>query len=214
MPAARRLHYGRLDARPEETAVVGGITLGAQQPAAVTASQATQQLLAIRALDVNQRIALPLHDPARAALGERLAACYRAEEPQADPATAAGWTGFFTQAPVVVILVSHPSDARPVPEWEQRLSCGAAGFALLAAAHMSGFAGQWLTGWPAYSQRFAQVLGLGPDDRIAGFYFLGTARRTPSERPRPTEEDVVRRLRTPADVAALGSGSDAIPPPA
>ncbi len=152
--------------------------------------------------------------PARAALGERLAACYRAEEPQADPATAAGWTGFFTQAPVVVILVSHPSDARPVPEWEQRLSCGAAGFALLAAAHMSGFAGQWLTGWPAYSQRFAQVLGLGPDDRIAGFFFLGTARRTPSERPRPTEEDVVRRLRTPADVAALGSGSDAIPPPA
>ncbi len=144
--------------------------------------------------------------PARAALGETLAACYRAEEPDADPAVAAGLAGFFEQAPVVVILISHPSDARPVPEWEQRLSCGAAGFALLAAAHMSGFAGQWLTGWPAYSRRFADVLGLRPPARIAGFIFLGTAQRTPSERPRPAEAQVVRFLRTPADVAALMSG--------
>lgn len=140
---------------------------------------------------------------ARAALGERLAACCRAEEPEADPAVAEGLAGFFEQAPVVVILVSSPSTARPIPEWEQQLSCGAAGFALLAAAHMSGFAGQWLTGWPAYSRLFAETLGLAPRERIAGFIFLGTARRTPSERPRPAEEDVVRFLRTPADVAAL-----------
>ena len=141
---------------------------------------------------------------ARAALGEKLAACHRAEEPEADPALARGLAGFFEQAPVVVILVFSPSDARPVPEWEQQLSCGAAGFALLAAAHMAGFAGQWLTGWPAYSRAFARVLGLGPRERIAGFIFLGTPRRTPSERPRPRAEEVVRFLRTPADVDALG----------
>ncbi len=145
---------------------------------------------------------------ARTALGETLAACHRAEEPQADPAIADGLAGFFRQAPVVVILISSLSDARPIPEWEQQLSCGAAGFALLVAAHMSGYAGQWLTGWPAYSRRFAQALGLGPRERIAGFFFLGTAKRRPSERPRPTEEEVVRRLRTPADVAALGRHTD------
>ncbi|GIX16060.1 MAG: nitroreductase [Rhodothalassiaceae bacterium] len=140
---------------------------------------------------------------ARAALGERLAACRRAEEPEGDPAVAKGLEGFFLEAPVVVILVSSPSSARPIPEWEQQLSCGAAGFALLAAAHMSGFAGQWLTGWPAYSRLFAACLGLAPRERIAGFIFLGTARRTPSERPRPAEEEVVRHLATAADVAAL-----------
>ncbi|RMF15057.1 MAG: nitroreductase [Alphaproteobacteria bacterium] len=139
---------------------------------------------------------------ARDALGRLIGECYRREEAQPDATVAKGLEGFALQAPVLVVLVSTPSDARPIPEWEQRLSAGAAGFALLAATHMTGYAGQWLTGWPAYSHELARTLGLGREDRIAGFFFLGTPKRKPSERPRPTREQVVREFTTAEEVSA------------
>lgn len=139
---------------------------------------------------------------ARDALGRLIGECYRREEVQPDATVAKGLEGFALQAPVLAVLVSTPSDARPIPEWEQRLSAGAAGFALLAASHMMGYAGQWLTGWPAYSRELARALGLGDEDRIAGFFFLGTPKRKPSERPRPSREEVVREFDSAEEVAA------------
>ena len=79
-----------------------------------------------------------------------------------------------------VTAAPHPK----VPEWEQKLSAGAVCFSLLIAAHALGYAGSWLTEWPAYDARARAALGLAEHERIAGFIYLGTAREPATERVR------------------------------
>ena len=137
---------------------------------------------------------------ARAAFGRVIRDAYLAEETNPSEAVARSLGSFPCEAPVMVVPASTPSKARPIPEWEQRLSAGAAGMAMLTAAHLLGHVGQWLTGWPAYSPGVARHLGLEGDDRIAGFLFFGSQRTVPSERPRPEASEVVRYFRSAEDV--------------
>jgi nitroreductase len=104
---------------------------------------------------------------------------------------------FAHQAPELVVLVSSPVEGTKIPIWEQELSCGAAGMNLLLATHAMGFAGGWVTGWAAYSEAVRQGLGLGAQDRIAGFLFLGTPAVPLEERARPAFDDVVREWSKP-----------------
>ncbi|SNY94166.1 Nitroreductase [Cohaesibacter sp. ES.047] len=97
----------------------------------------------------------------------------------------------FTRAPLVIAVVSSPNLAAPVPVWEQVLSAGAVCMNLVHAAHGSGFAAQWLTEWYAFDAPFLKVLGLGPDEQIAGFIHIGTAAATPADRDRPNLSDIV-----------------------
>ena len=99
---------------------------------------------------------------------------------------------FARQAPVLVAVLSTPVRDSKIPLWEQELSAGAACMNLLHAAHAMGFAGGWLTGWPAFSDHVREALGGGPGDRIAGFVFIGTPIRPLSDRARPETDSVVR----------------------
>jgi nitroreductase len=90
---------------------------------------------------------------------------------------------------LVVVAVSCPDPASPIPLWEQQLSVGAACMNLLTAAAAEGFVGGWLTGWAAYSEVVREAFA--PDGRIAGFLFLGSPGRELQERPRPEYEAVV-----------------------
>jgi nitroreductase len=56
---------------------------------------------------------------------------------------------------------------------------------LLLAASAAGWAGTWLSEWLAFDADVAALLDLGPDERVAGFIYLGTASCEPPERPRP-----------------------------
>lgn len=82
--------------------------------------------------------------------------------------------GWFNRAPACVMVVSSPRPNPKVPEWEQILSAGAVCFQLLLAAHALGYAGSWLTEWPAFDERARLALGLSPEERVAGFVYLGT----------------------------------------
>ena len=53
------------------------------------------------------------------------------------------------------------------------------------AAQAEGFGAQWLTGWPAYDDGILRMLGLGPEERIAGFIHVGTPKLEAPERERP-----------------------------
>lgn len=97
----------------------------------------------------------------------------------------------FMSAPVCVMVVSTAGPHPKIPEWEQLLSAGAVCFQLLIAAHAMGFAGCWLTEWPAYDERARSVLGLTGEERVAGFVSLGTATQTVTER---TRADVASRI--------------------
>jgi len=90
----------------------------------------------------------------------------------------------FKRAPAVIMVVSTAAPHPKIPEWEQQLSSGAVCFAMLVAAHALGYAGSWLTEWPAYDARTRAALGLAEHERVAGFVYLGTTRETPTERVR------------------------------
>lgn len=96
----------------------------------------------------------------------------------------------FERAPVVVAVISQVVKEHKIPEWEQILSSGAACQNILHAAHASGFAAQWITEWPAYDANVQKALGLGENDRIAGFVYIGSPTEPPTERQRAELEDV------------------------
>lgn len=117
-------------------------------------------------------------------LARLLAQALNEEEPDAAPAKLAKAEEFAHQGKALIVVVSAPIADHKIPEWEQILSCGAAAMNLLHAAHALGYAGGWLTGWAAYSERIRAAF-CGPGERIAGFIFIGTPGRELEERQRP-----------------------------
>ncbi len=80
--------------------------------------------------------------------------------------------------------LNHPK----VPVIEQVVSAGAAAHAMILAAQALGFGGIMLTGANAYDPLVKKALGLGPDDVIAAFVYLGTPTMDMPDLPRPTAE--------------------------
>lgn len=131
---------------------------------------------------------------ARARLGEIVAeACVAAETEPPSEMRLATERGRFMRAPVVIAVISKIVPNRVVPEWEQILSAGAACFNLCLAANAMGYATSWLTEWIAFNDTVRKALGLGENERIAGFVYVGTASERPEERDRPNLADIVTR---------------------
>jgi nitroreductase len=104
----------------------------------------------------------------------------------------------FMRAPLVIAVISSPKPGKPIPEWEQRLSAGAVCQNMVVAATALGFAAQWVTEWCAYDEAVAEALGLGSDERVAGFLYLGTSGEPLRERERPVVSELVQRWRATA----------------
>ena len=88
-------------------------------------------------------------------------------------------------APLVIGVVSRAAPHVKIPEWEQVLSAGAVCLNLVVAAHAMGFAASWLTQWYAYDRRFLDRLGLGANEKMAGFVHVGRSSCVPEDRTRP-----------------------------
>ena len=129
-------------------------------------------------------------DAQRAALSTLITDAYRRDRPQAAATEIASLDQFAHQAPALVVVLFSPRTESHIPLWEQQLSAGAACMNLLHAAHASGFAGGWLTGWPTYSDSVRDAFGADPE-RIVGFIFIGTPSRPLDERPRPDMTSIV-----------------------
>lgn len=97
---------------------------------------------------------------------------------------------FAQQAPTLVVVLSKPVRNSKIPVWEQELSAGALCMNILHAAHALGFVGNWLTGWASYDPHVRDAFG-GPDERIAGFLYIGAPGKPLEERPRPEYGDIV-----------------------
>lgn len=100
----------------------------------------------------------------------------------------------FQRAPAVIMVISTAAPHPKIPEWEQQLSAGAVCMSLLIAAHALGYAGCWLTEWPAYDARVRAALGVADHERVAGFVYLGTAREQPTERVRADARTRITRF--------------------
>jgi nitroreductase len=129
---------------------------------------------------------LIIEGEARNRLGDYFAAARHLREPDASPAKLEEERRLPLRAPVILAVISAPvHDPKKTPVWEQRLSAGALCQTLMIAANAMGWAACWITEDPAYDGHVHAALGMKPDERIAGFIYIGTAKEQPVERQRP-----------------------------
>lgn len=137
---------------------------------------------------------LIIEGEARGRAGELIAAAFSADEPSASAEKVSLERNRLARAPVVIAVVSRARPHVKIPEWEQTLSAGAVCMNLVVAANGLGFGTAWLTEWYAYDRRVLDGLGLEPDESVAGFIHVGTAREPIADRPRPALADIVARF--------------------
>jgi nitroreductase len=130
---------------------------------------------------------------ARHVAGDKIAAVFQADHPEATADQIAFEQNRLARAPLVVAVVSRAAPHVKIPEWEQVLSAGASAMSLVFAAHALGFAANWITEWYAYDRRTLDAFGIAADERIAGFVHIGTPVQKPEDRPRPPLQAVVTR---------------------
>ena len=92
------------------------------------------------------------------------------------------------RAPMVIVAGAAVVDGK-VPPVEQLMAVGAACQNALLAATALGYGSMWRTGDPAYDVRVKAAVGLGPDDAIVGFLYLGSFREDSDGPPKPNEPD-------------------------
>lgn len=126
----------------------------------------------------------------KAAFAQRLDQLAQARGDQA----AAAKLAKLKTPPLAIAVVAAPR-AAAIPEWEQLLSAGAVCTNLAYAALAMGYGANWITDWYAYDPEACAVLGLQPNEKVAGFILLGTPREPPLERERPDPAALTSRWR-------------------
>lgn len=110
-----------------------------------------------------------------------------------DAAKATAKLGKIRVPPMTVAVISRYARGE-IPEWEQRLSAGAACTMLIVAAQAMGYGANWITDWYAYDPKAGDLLGLGEGEKVAGFVHLGAVAEDPQERVRPDMTTIVSRF--------------------
>jgi len=128
---------------------------------------------------------------ARRKAGDLIAQVFKANHPEAKDEHVDFERERLARAPLVIAVVSRAGPHVKIPEWEQVLSAGAAAMNLVTAAHALGFAATWITEWYAYDRGVLEALGLGPNEKIAGFVHIGRPKQPPEDRPRPPLAEIV-----------------------
>ncbi|MGO9673908.1 MAG: nitroreductase [Methylocella sp.] len=131
---------------------------------------------------------------ARERAGAIIAEVYASQHAEADAPRVETERMRLSHAPLVVAVVSRAAPHAKIPEWEQVLSAGAVCMNLVVAANALGFASAWLTQWYAYDADVLARLGLGADERIAGFVHIGRFDAPREDRLRPALADIVTRF--------------------
>lgn len=133
---------------------------------------------------------LVLKEAGQAKLGAIAATRFAEQHADANEAQIAAEHKRFARAPLCLAVIATPKlGTKPV--WEQELSAGAVCTNILHAVHALGYGGKWLTEWVAYDAEILAALGGAPEDKIAGFIYIGTKTLEPVDRERPKLEDVV-----------------------
>ena len=95
------------------------------------------------------------------------------------------------RAPVAIGVVSAIKESDKIPAWEQFLSAGAVAMNLVHAANAFGYKANWVTGWYSDDEKGRAILGLSPEERIAGIVHIGSCDREIAERPRPDVDSLI-----------------------
>lgn len=78
------------------------------------------------------------------------------------------------RAPMIITVIAKYQDHPKVPRHEQLISAGAAAQNIITAAFAQGIGAMWRTGEMASHPHVMVGLGLGVDEEVVGFIYLGS----------------------------------------
>lgn len=145
---------------------------------------------AVRVPDHGKRVPfrfLRIAGDARMRLADAATARLRERDPDASPALQEKLRSRFTTPPLTLAVIARlDPDDTAIPASERLATAACVCLLLLQAAQAEGFGAQWLTGWLAYDRPFLEdILGLQPNEQLAGTIAIGTPQIQAPERDRP-----------------------------
>ncbi|MFC3283378.1 nitroreductase family protein [Litchfieldella rifensis] len=127
-------------------------------------------------------------------LGELFAEAEYREDPHIDDAYLDAARKKPKRAPMIIAVVARVTPDLPkVPKLEQVISAGCAAHAMMLAAHAQGLGAMWRTGHFAFNATVHKGLGLGEEDEIVGFLYLGQPGGRHKPLPSRDPEDFIER---------------------
>ncbi|WP_438766701.1 NAD(P)H nitroreductase [Kushneria sp. TE3] len=132
----------------------------------------------------------------RETLGALFARAEQADNPDVSDKTLDKARSKPLRAPVVIAVVAAVKANHKVPRIEQVISAGCAAHAMLYAAHAQGLGAMWRTGDFAHHRHVHQAMGLGRDDELVGFLYLGHCVRGDRSLKSLDPADFVERIST------------------
>jgi nitroreductase len=128
----------------------------------------------------------------RQRLGQLFADALRARKPSATEDEIRKSLQAPQRAPLLVVVIARPQPHPKVPILEQQLAAGCAAHGLLLAAQALGFGAIWRTGDHARDPLIKAGLGLGTDEEIIGYIYIGTPAAAPKPLPRLDPADFIQ----------------------
>jgi nitroreductase len=129
---------------------------------------------------------------ARAAFGDLMAQSALRRDPGASAENLERERAKAQRSPLIIAVGAKIDSRHPkIPAVEQLLAAGAAAQNLLLAAHAKGYGAAWKTGPATYDEAVKAAFGLGADDALVGFVYLGTPARPPMAAPAGETANVV-----------------------
>src|SRR6185369_10939369 len=110
---------------------------------------------------------------ARRAFGETLAESLARRNPVAGDEAMAREREKALRAPLIVVVATRCDRAAKIPVVEQCIAAGCAAHSLMLAAFAQGLGAFWRTGEAAYDEAVKAAFGIGSDDLIIGFIYVG-----------------------------------------
>ena len=130
---------------------------------------------------------------ARLSFGEILAASLARRDPLAGDQALAREREKALRAPLIIVVATRCDRSAKIPVVEQIVSAGCAAHGLMLAAFAQELGAMWRTGEAAYDEMVKGALGIGSDELIIGFIYVGTDAGGVPSRPRPVVEELVHR---------------------
>src|SRR5437016_11845613 len=130
---------------------------------------------------------------ARRSFGEILAESLARRNPLAAEPALAREREKALRAPLIIVVATRCDRSAKVPVVEQIVSAGCAAHGLMLAAFAQELGAMWRTGEAAYDEMVKGALGIGSDDLIIAFIYVGTDAGGVSSRPRPVVQEFVHR---------------------
>ncbi|MGM0565044.1 MAG: nitroreductase family protein [Pseudomonadota bacterium] len=135
---------------------------------------------------------------ARQRLGDLFAEAYQMRDPEVDSEALENYRNKPLRAPLIIAVVARITPGNPkVPEQEQVLSAGCAAEHIQLAARAMGYGSIWLTGINTRDWKVCEGLGLGFDDKLVGYLYLGTPPESAAAPERPEPSTFVREWSEP-----------------